>query len=64
MFNVADPPSAGLAEWLGISLGLEKGERLFLDIFKNSLSLFSIRTQSFLNYLIHSVAIADALQKR
>jgi hypothetical protein len=26
----ADPLSAGLAEWLGISLGLEKGERLFL----------------------------------
>lgn len=25
----ADPPSAGLAEWLGISIGLEKGERLF-----------------------------------
>jgi hypothetical protein len=24
----ADPPSAGLAEWLGISLGLQKGERL------------------------------------
>jgi len=39
----ADPPSAGLAEWLGISLGLEKGEKQFTNsLLKNSLSPFSV----------------------